>query len=139
MAEVDIQSVYLVAKDMGRLEEFYVSALGMPVQFRDENKWTQFRLQRSAFALSSADEAAQGAVGAVPVFQVAGEAQDEVRQKIVSAGGQLLAQRDMGTHGVVTTYEDPEHLSGIQQIFDPLSQKITHFAPYWKIDEIRYI
>ena len=121
MAEVDIQTVYLVAKDIGRLEDFYVSALGMPVQFRDENKWTQFRLQGSAFALSSAEEAAQGAVGAVPVFQVAGEAQDEVRQKILSAGGQLLAQRDMGTHGVVATYQDPEE--NVFQVFSKSSTR----------------
>ena len=121
MAEIDLQSVYLAAKDIGRLEAFYVSALGMPVQFRDENKWTQFRLQRSAFALSSAEEAAQGAVGAVPVFQVAGEAQDEVRQKILSAGGQQLAQRDMGTHGVVVAYTDPE--GNVFQVFSKASTR----------------
>jgi predicted enzyme related to lactoylglutathione lyase len=121
MAEVDIQTVYFVAKDMGRLEDFYISALGMPVQFRDENKWIQFRLQRSAFALSSPEEAAEGIVGAVPVFQVTSAAQDEVRQKIVSAGGQLLAQRDMGTHGVVTTYKDPEE--NIFQVFSKSSTR----------------
>jgi predicted enzyme related to lactoylglutathione lyase len=121
MAEVDIQAVYFVAKDMVSLEDFYVSALGIPVQFRDENKWTQFRLQRSAFALSSADEAAQGAVGAVPVFQVAGEAQDELRQKILAKGGQRLAQRDMGPHGVVTTYSDPEE--NVFQVFSKSSTR----------------
>jgi predicted enzyme related to lactoylglutathione lyase len=121
MAEVDIQTVYFVAKDMTRLENFYESALGMPIQFRDKNKWTQFRLQRSAFALSSAQEAAQGAVGAVPVFQVAGESQDEVRQKILSAGGQLLAQRDMGTHGVVATFKDPEE--NVFQVFSKSSTR----------------
>ncbi|CAB3725786.1 hypothetical protein LMG24238_05294 [Paraburkholderia sediminicola] len=121
MAEVDVQTIYFVAKDMARLEDFYASALGMPVQFRDENKWTQFRLPRSAFALSSVEEAAEGAVGAVPVFQVAGEAQDEVRQKILSAGGQQLAQRDMGTHGVVTTYLDPEE--NIFQVFSKSSTR----------------
>ena len=121
MAEVDIQTVYFIAKDMGQLEDFYVSALGMPVQFRDENKWTQFRLQRGAFALSSPEEAAEGTVGAVPVFQIASADQDEVRQKIVSAGGQLLSQRDMGTHGVVTTYKDPEE--NIFQIFSKSSTR----------------
>ncbi|QGZ57519.1 VOC family protein [Paraburkholderia acidiphila] len=108
MAEVDMQSVYIVAKDIDRLSGFYIAALNMPVQFRDANKWTQFRLQRSTFALSSAEEAAQGAVGAVPVFQVAGEARAEVEQKILSAGGLLVGQRDMGTHGFVATYKDLE-------------------------------
>jgi predicted enzyme related to lactoylglutathione lyase len=121
MAEIDLQSVYLAAKDIGRLEAFYVSALGMPVQFRDENKWTQFRLQRSAFALSSPEEAAPGAVGAVPVFQVPGEAQEEIRQKILAAGGQLLAQRDMGSHGVVVTYKDPEE--NVFQVFSKASTR----------------
>ncbi|MFD1557281.1 VOC family protein [Paraburkholderia silviterrae] len=121
MAEVDMQSVYIVAKDIDRLSEFYISALNMPVQFRDAARWTQFRLQRSAFALSSAEEAAQGAVGAVPVFQVAGEAQEAVQQKILSAGGQLLGQRDMGTHGVVATYKDPEE--NIFQVFSKSSTR----------------
>jgi predicted enzyme related to lactoylglutathione lyase len=120
MAEVDLQTIYFVAKDMARLEQFYVSALDVPVQFRDKDKWTQFRLPRSAFALSSPEEAAQGAVGAVPVFQVTGDAQDEVRQKILAAGGQLLAQRDMGTHGVVATYKDPE-----ENIFHVFSKTAT--------------
>lgn len=115
MAEVDLQSVYIVAKDVERLSEFYLSSLGMPVQFRDANKWTQFRQQRSAFALSCAEEAAQGAIGAVPVFQVTGEAQDDVQRKIVSAGGQLIGTRDMGSHGVVATCKDPE--GNLFQIF----------------------
>jgi predicted enzyme related to lactoylglutathione lyase len=134
-----MQTVYFVAKDIGRLEAFYQSALDMPVQFRDANKWTQFRLVRNAFALSSAEEAAQGAVGAVPVFQVAGEVQDEVRQKILSAGGRLLAQRDMGTHGVVFTYQDPE--DNVFQVFsksqDAPGQQPTPSSPYWKAHEVR--
>jgi predicted enzyme related to lactoylglutathione lyase len=115
MAKVDLQTVYIVAKDTGRLDAFYTQVLGMPVQFRDGNKWTQFREQRSAFALSCAEEAAPGAVGTVPVFQVAGDAADELHQKITSAGGELLARRDMGSHGVVATYKDPEE--NIFQIF----------------------
>ena len=121
MAEVDMQSVYIVAKDIGRLSEFYIAALNMPVQFRDANKWTQFRLQRTAFALSSAEEAAQGAVGAVPVFQIAGDVRAEVEQKILAAGGLLLGQRDMGTHGFVATYKDPE--DNIFQVFSKTSTR----------------
>jgi predicted enzyme related to lactoylglutathione lyase len=121
MAEVDMQSVYIVAKDIDRLSGFYVAALSMPVQFRDANKWTQFCLRRSAFALSSAEEAAQGAVGAVPVFQIDGEARQEVDQKIISAGGQLLGLRDMGTHGFVATYKDPE--DNIFQVFSKTSPR----------------
>lgn len=121
MADIDLQTVYLVAKDIGQLEAFYASALGLPVQFRDEGKWAQFRLQRSAFALSSADEAAPGSFGAVPVFQIPREAQEQVRQKIASAGGQLLAQRDMGSHGVVATYKDPE-----ENIFQVFSKALAH-------------
>ncbi|WP_322044452.1 VOC family protein [Paraburkholderia sp. J67] len=108
MVEVDMQSVYIVAKDMDRLSEFYRSALNLPMQFRDASRWTQFRLQRSAFALSSVEEAAQGATGAVPVFQIAGEHRDDMEQKILAAGGQLIGKRDMGSHGSVSTYQDPE-------------------------------
>jgi predicted enzyme related to lactoylglutathione lyase len=38
-----------------------------------------------------------------------------LHQKITSAGGELLARRDMGSHGVVATYKDPEE--NIFQIF----------------------
>ncbi|WP_321888292.1 VOC family protein [Paraburkholderia bannensis] len=115
MSETDIQTVYIVAKDMERLTRFYESALEIPVQFRDADKWTQFRLQRSAFALSSFGEAATGAAGAVPVFQVAGETQDAVKARILAAGGQLIGQRDMGNHGFVATYKDTEE--NIFQVF----------------------
>ncbi len=121
MADVDLQSVYIVAKDIDRLSEFYLSALNLPIQFRDSNKWTQFRQERSAFALSSPEEAAPAAVGAVPVFQVAAEARDEVQRKILSAGGQLLATRDMGTHGAVSTWRDPEE--NIFQLFSKSSAR----------------
>ncbi|WP_322054290.1 VOC family protein [Paraburkholderia bannensis] len=115
MSEIDIQTVYIVAKDMERLTRFYESALEIPVQFRDADKWTQFRLQRSAFALSSFGEAATGAAGAVPVFQVAGETQNDVKERVLAAGGQLIGQRDMGDHGFVATYKDTEE--NVFQVF----------------------
>ena len=121
MAEVDIQTVYFVAKDMARLEDFYVSALGMPVQFRDENKWTQFRLQRSAFALSSAEEAARRSRRGRPRLPGRRGGPGRGPAEVLSAGGQQLAQRDMGTHGVVTTYQDPEE--NIFQVFSKSSTR----------------
>jgi predicted enzyme related to lactoylglutathione lyase len=113
MNDVDLQSVYIVAQDMDTLHTFYESALGLVPRFRDSNNWTQFKLARGDFALSSIDEAAEGAVGAVPVFKV--DKFEEVTQKIRSLGGQFLSERSMGKHGVVCTCKDPE--GNVFQIF----------------------
>jgi len=95
MNDVDLQSVYIVAQDMDTLHAFYESALGLVLRFRDSNNWTQFKLARGDFSLSSIDEAAEGAVGAVPVFKV--DKFEEVTQKIRSLGGQFLSERNMGS------------------------------------------
>jgi predicted enzyme related to lactoylglutathione lyase len=101
-----IRSVYTVANDMDLLQRFYEGALELPLAFRDRDNWCQFKAGQISFALSSPSEAAQGARGSVIVF----DAVDLLAfaQRIERLGGQHLSSRDMGSHGSIATFADPE-------------------------------
>jgi predicted enzyme related to lactoylglutathione lyase len=108
-----IQSVYTVVRDMDRMQDFYAKGLGLATKFRDGDAWCQFGVGTTNFALSSAAEAAVGAQGSVLVFETDDLA--GARASIEQAGGRFLLQRDMGTHGAVLTFADPE--DNLFQIF----------------------
>lgn len=101
-----IQSVYTVVRDMDALQAFYGHVLNMPPKFRDADRWTQFSVGHTNFALSSAAEAAPGASGSVVVFEA--DTLDGVGASVTAAGGRLVAQRDMGAHGAALSFTDPE-------------------------------
>jgi predicted enzyme related to lactoylglutathione lyase len=102
-----IRSVYTVANDMDLLQRFYEGALELPLTFRDRNNWCQFRAGQISFALSSPSEAAQGARGSVIIFDATDLAL--FAQRIEGHGGRHLSSRDMGSHGSVATFADPEN------------------------------
>jgi predicted enzyme related to lactoylglutathione lyase len=101
-----IRSVYTVANDMNRMQAFYAEALELPLAFRDRDNWCQFKAGPVAFALSSASEAAKDARGSVIVFEATDVA--PIAARIERLGGRHLASRDMGAHGSVATFADPE-------------------------------
>jgi predicted enzyme related to lactoylglutathione lyase len=107
MPSSSIRSVYTVANDMDLLQRFYVGALGLQLAFRDRDSWCQFKIGQVSFALCSPSEAAQGARGSVIVF----DAIDlpVFSQRIERLGGRHLSSRDMGSHGSVATFADPEN------------------------------
>jgi predicted enzyme related to lactoylglutathione lyase len=102
-----VRSVYTVANDMDLLQVFYERALELPLTFRDRSNWCQFKAGQVSFALSSPSEAAKGARGSVIVFDAIDVA--AVAQRIERLGGQHLSSRDMGSHGSVATFADPEN------------------------------
>lgn len=102
---VRLQNVYLVAPDMAASTHFYAQCFGLEARFSDANRWTQYGIAGAGFALASAQEAASGATGAVPVFEVANF--DGVEASIMAAGGQVGQLRDMGAHGRVLSVLDP--------------------------------
>lgn len=102
-----IRSVYTVASDMDLMRAFYEEALELPLAFRDRDNWCQFKAGPVSFALSSASEAAKGARGSVIVFDAIDVA--VVAQRIERLGGRHLSSRDMGSHGSVATFADPEN------------------------------
>jgi len=106
MAIKKVHSVYTVVRNMDALEAFYTQLLGVAPRFRDGDRWTQFSLDNTQFALSSTEEAAAGATGCVVVFQA--ETTAGVPEAVRQAGGTFVSERDMGPHGVVQTFSDPE-------------------------------
>jgi predicted enzyme related to lactoylglutathione lyase len=101
-----IQSVYTVVNDMEALQAFYSQVLGMPPKFRDADRWTQFSVGNANFALSSVAEAVPGTAGSVVVFEA--DRIDGVRDAVTRAGGTFVGARDMGAHGTVLSFNDPE-------------------------------
>lgn len=106
MSAPTIQSIYTVANDMDLLQTFYSQVLGLQPKFRDKDRWTQYTLGNTNFALSSLEEAAPGAAGSVIVFEAAGL--DGISASVQEAGGKFIGERDMGRHGKVQTFLDPE-------------------------------
>lgn len=106
MAIHKIQSIYTVARDMDRLHDFYKQVLNMPPKFRDADRWTQFSVGNTSFALSSIAEAAPNSAGSVVVFEA--DSLDGIREAVATAGGSFIAERDMGSHGAVLSFTDPE-------------------------------
>lgn len=102
-----IRSVYTLANDMDLMHAFYERALELPLAFRDRDNWCQFKAKQVSFALSSPSEAAKGARGSVIVFDAIDVA--VVAQRIERLGGRHLSSRDMGSHGSVATFADPEN------------------------------
>jgi predicted enzyme related to lactoylglutathione lyase len=102
-----IRTVYTVANDMDLMLAFYAGALELPLAFRDRDNWCQFKAGPVSFALSSPSEAARDARGSVIVFGATDLA--AFAQRIERLGGQHLSSRDMGSHGSVATFADPEN------------------------------
>ena len=102
-----VRSVYTVASDMDLMRAFYEEALELPLAFRDRDNWCQFKAGPVAFALSSPSEAAKGARGSVIVFDAIDLT--SFAHRIERLGGRHLASRDMGAHGSVATFADPEN------------------------------
>ena len=102
-----IRSVYTIVDDMDLMQAFYADALELPLAFRDRDNWCQFKAGQVSFALSSRSEAATGARGSVIVFDAIDLA--ALTQRIKRLGGRHLSSRDMGAHGSVATFADPEN------------------------------
>jgi predicted enzyme related to lactoylglutathione lyase len=101
-----LQNAYYVTADMDRAVAFYRDTLGLDLAFHDGARWTQFKAGGVNFALSSAEEAPDGAVGATVVFEVPDIA--AAAAAIGESDGEVLGERDMGDHGKTLTFRDPD-------------------------------
>jgi predicted enzyme related to lactoylglutathione lyase len=117
MTVLRLQNVYVAATDVGRLTDFWQQALGLPVRFRDADRWVQLQAGTQGFAIACRAEGVPDQQGAVPVFEV-----DDLQAQaasITALGGRVLATRDMGSHGIVLTFSDPE--GNVAQLFSRAS------------------
>ena len=101
-----VQNVFVVAKQPASLHAFYEGALGLPMKFRDGDRWIQYGVGGTNVALACAEEAAPATHGLVRVREV--DDFEGAAERIGAAGGQVLGLRDMGSHGAVLSLRDPE-------------------------------
>ncbi|CAN7741294.1 VOC family protein [Variovorax paradoxus] len=101
-----VQNVFIVAKQPASLHAFYEGALGLPMTFRDGDRWIQYGVGGTNVALACAEEAAPATSGLVMVLEV--DDFEGATERIGAAGGQVLGLRDMGSHGAVLSLRDPE-------------------------------
>ncbi len=101
-----LQNAYLVTRAMDRAVAFYREALGLALKFQDGARWAQFDAGGTNVSLSAPEEAADGACGAVLVFEV--DDLEAAAARVAAHGGTLGARRDMGTHGRTLTVRDPD-------------------------------
>jgi len=102
-----LQNVYVAATDLDQAVRFYREALGLRLKFRDGNRWAQFDLGETSFAVSAPPKARppRGA-GAVAVFEV--ESLEAAVVALQSAGAPIQSGVvDMGSHGRILTVRDP--------------------------------
>jgi predicted enzyme related to lactoylglutathione lyase len=117
MAVKKLQNAYYVTQDMDRAVAFYRDALGLAIKFQDGAKWAQFDAGGVNFSISSPEESAGGAAGAVIIFEV--DDIDASRTALEGAGAAVLDARDMGAHGRSLTFKDPD--GNLVQLFQRAS------------------
>jgi len=100
-----LQNVHVVALDPLALSAFYASVFGLAPKFSDGNRWIQYDIGGSGFALACPGEGIASQAGAVPVLEVSDF--EDVAKQVEEAGGTVSGVRDMGSHGRVMTLADP--------------------------------
>lgn len=101
-----VQNVFIATQALARLHAFYEGALGLPLKFRDGDRWIQYGVGNTNVALACLEEAAPATRGLVMVLEV--DSFEGAQERIMAAGGQVVGQRDMGSHGAVLSLRDPE-------------------------------
>ncbi len=108
-----LQNVFIVAERPAELHNFYETALGLQLKFRDKDRWIQYGVGNTNVALSCLEEATPATSGVVMVFEV--DDFSATAGRVAAAGGEVLGTRDMGSHGAVMSLRDPE--GNIVQLF----------------------
>lgn len=106
MTVLRLKNIHFAARNFGRAADFWQQAMGLPVRFRDADRWIQLKAGEDPFAIAALEEAVPDQRGAVPVFEV--DDLEAHSAAIVEHGGSVLSDRDMGSHGRVLTFSDPE-------------------------------
>ncbi len=113
MTVLGLQNIHFVAEDVEVAAQFWQQAMGLALRFRDDDRWVQMTAGHAPLAIASKAEGHPDQIGAIPVFEV-----DDVEAHICSIGahgGKLLDDREMGSHGRVVTFEDPQ--GNVAQLF----------------------
>lgn len=101
-----IQNVYVTSQSVGSARTFYERTLGLSAKFSDDERWVQYAIGGSNFAIASVEESA-AEQGTIAVFEV--DDIEATKAKAVKNGGAIVGERDMGSHGTTVTIRDPEN------------------------------
>lgn len=101
-----LRQVFIPSNDVEQRIPFYTDILGLPLQFRDGDRWVQFQAGNVSIALAAPEEAMGAPLDVpVPVFEV--EDLDAALGELRAQGRQTGAVRDMGDHGRTAMIRDP--------------------------------
>ena len=106
MTLLRLKNIYFATADAGQLADFWQRAIGLSLRFRDGDRWVQLQAGEDPFAIASLAEGIPDQSGAVPVFEV--DDLEAYSVAIAEHGGRVISMRDMGSHGHVLTFSDPE-------------------------------
>jgi predicted enzyme related to lactoylglutathione lyase len=110
-----VRYTYLVVDDMNAAVAFYRDGLGLRLKFQDGERWAEFDAGGgTTIALSSRDESGLGVNGPVVVLQASDA--EGLAASLVARGAEVLARRDMGSHGRLTAIREPS--GNIFQLFE---------------------
>ncbi|WP_375778121.1 VOC family protein [Bradyrhizobium sp. ma5] len=103
-----LKHVYLTAVEPEELAGFY-EALGLTIRFADRGKWIQFAGEKAALCVASpAESVSEPSRNAVLVFEV--DDLEFALDRARAQGAEVLGDiRDMGAHGRVAHFKDPQH------------------------------
>ncbi len=103
-----LKQVYITAAEPEELARFY-EALGLTIRFADRGKWIQFVGEKAALCIASpAESVSEPSRNAVLVFEV--DDLEFALGRVQEHGGEVLGEvRDMGAHGRVAHFRDPQH------------------------------
>jgi predicted enzyme related to lactoylglutathione lyase len=104
---------YIKAQNVSRSVEFYNQVLQLKLKFQDGERWAQFDANGVDLAIASPAETAEGAQGAVLVFEV--DDLDAAAERVRLAGGKIGTLRDMGAHGRALPFTDMD--GNVVQLF----------------------
>jgi predicted enzyme related to lactoylglutathione lyase len=114
MALLRLKNIHIATDDAGELADFWQQAIGLSPRFRDADRWIQLQAGENPFAIASLAEGVPDQRGAVPVFEV--DDLEAHSTAISEHGGRVISVRDMGSHGRVLTFSDPDGNIGQLQV-----------------------
>ena len=101
-----LRQVYIATDKADLQASFYEKTLGLTLQFRDGERWIQFKTGDVSLAITSREESMGAPLDVpVPVFEV--DDLDSAIGELRGRGHQTGEIRDMGAHGRTVAIRDP--------------------------------
>lgn len=101
-----LRQVFIPSENIEQRIPFYADVLGLALQFRDGDRWVQFKAGDISIALAGSEESMGAPLDVpVPVFEI--DDLDAALAELRAKGGETGAVRDMGAHGRTALIRDP--------------------------------